>query len=112
MDNGIKILLSPPLAFLIFLCVSFIIYKSVGSLATKGKPSPGKLKTYTGGEDIPGAKIQFGYKSFFFIAVSFTMIEISTLVIATIQRGFSILGIFYLAMIFISILSLITWNTF
>ena len=112
MDNGIKILLSPPLSFLIFLCVSVIIYKVVGRFSAKGTPSQGKLKTYTGGEDISGYKIQFGYKSFFFVAISFTMIEVSTLIIATIHKDFTIFGIFYLVMIFIAILTLIIWNSF
>ncbi|MCL5674686.1 MAG: hypothetical protein M1501_02930 [Candidatus Omnitrophica bacterium] len=111
MDNSIKILLSPPLAFLFFLCVSAGIYKIAGKFSAKGKPSQGKLKTYVGGEDIQGYKIQFGYKSFFFVAIFFTMIEVSTLVIATIHSRFVLLGMFYLAMIFLAIFALITRET-
>ncbi len=108
MNNSINILLSPPLAFLVFLCISIIIYKSAGRLSEKGKPSAGKLKTYIGGEDIPGRKIQFGYKTFFFIALFFTIIEVATLVIATVPGRFVDLGIFYLVMVFLAIVALIT----
>jgi hypothetical protein len=107
MKNGIEVLLSPPLAFLFFLCVSFAIYIFAGAVAAKGKFVPGKFKTYIGGEDISGFKIQFGYRSFFFIAIFFTMMHVAVLVIATIGGRFIYLGILYLAMIFLSVLALI-----
>ena len=72
----------------------------------------GKLTTYACGEDIPGAKVQFGYRLFFFIALFFTIMHVAALVIATVPSGKIIFfAIIYLAMIFLSILALITRST-
>ncbi|MEO0124586.1 MAG: NADH-quinone oxidoreductase subunit A [candidate division WOR-3 bacterium] len=105
----IDILLSPPIAFLIFLGIFYLIYWLGSLMAPKMKKTPGKVSTYACGEDIPGTKIQFGYRLFFYVALFFTMMHVATLVVATIPKGaVALFGIFYLAMIFISVLALIT----
>jgi NADH-quinone oxidoreductase subunit A len=105
----IDILLSPLISFVIFLLIYYIFYRLSTGLAPKGKPSPGKLTTYACGEDIPGYKIQFGYRLFFFVALFFTMMHVAALVVATVPKGPLVyFGIFYLGMIFLSILALIT----
>jgi NADH-quinone oxidoreductase subunit A len=106
--NGIGLLLSPPIAFLFFLAVAFALYglgKAMGPSLTK---IGGKLTTYACGEDIPGVKIQFGYRLFFFIALFFTIMHVAALVIATVPSGKVIFfAVFYLLMIFLSIMALI-----
>jgi NADH-quinone oxidoreductase subunit A len=105
----IDILLSPLISFIIFLLIYYIFYRLSAGLAPKGKPSPGKLTTYACGEDIPGYKVQFGYRLFFFVALFFTMMHVAALVVATVPKGPLVyFGIFYLGMIFLSILALIT----
>lgn len=109
--SKIEILISPPLAFLIFLGLAFLVYALGSRLAPKLKKEGGKLATYACGEDIPGVKLQFGYRLFFFIALFFTMMHVAALVISTIPGGKIVfLGIVYLLMIFLSILALVTRN--
>jgi NADH-quinone oxidoreductase subunit A len=104
-------ILLPPLAFLVFLAIFYIIYFLAGRLAPKVNPAGGKLKSYACGEDIPGSKLQFGYRLFFFIALFFTMMHVSALVVATLPPGpIAYFGLFYLGMIFLSVLALITRN--
>ncbi len=107
--KGLEFLISPPVAFVIFLGVAFLIYALGKRMGPKLKDAGGKLTTYACGEDIPGVKIQFGYRLFFFIALFFTIMHVATLVIATVPSGKIVFfAIFYLLMIFLSILALIT----
>jgi len=102
-------LISPPVAFLVFLVIGYLIYVLGGRLAPKLKKQGGKLATYACGEDLPGVKLQFGYRLFFFIALFFTMMHVAALVIATLPSGKIVFfGIIYLVMIFLSIMALIT----
>jgi NADH:ubiquinone oxidoreductase subunit 3 (subunit A) len=102
-------LISPPVAFLVFLVIGYLIYALGSRLAPKLKKQGGKLATYACGEDLPGVKLQFGYRLFFFIALFFTMMHVAALVIATIPGGkIAFFGIIYILMIFLSIMALIT----
>ncbi|MDD5528404.1 MAG: hypothetical protein PHX21_00060 [bacterium] len=106
--NNINILLSPAVAFVIFLAIFYIFYFIIGTLAPKTKKIGGKLSTYACGEDIQGYKVQFGYKLFFFIAIFFTIMHVATLVVATVPSGrIALFGLLYLGMIFLSVLALI-----
>jgi len=105
----VDILLSPPIAFLIFLAIFYFIYWLGSLMAPKLKKIPGKVASYACGEDIPGTKVQFGYRLFFYVALFFTIMHVATLVVATIPGGaIALFGIFYLAMIFLSVIALIT----
>src|SRR5512143_1962589 len=107
--NGLNFLLSPPVAFFVFLLVAVLLYALGGRMAPKLTKVGGKLATYACGEDIPGVKIQFGYRLFFFVALFFTIMHVATLVIATVPSGKIIFfAIFYLLMIGLSIAALIT----
>jgi membrane protein implicated in regulation of membrane protease activity len=107
--NAIDVLISPPVAFLIFLGLGFLLYALGRRLAPKLKKVGGKLATYACGEDLPGVKLQFGYRLFFFIALFFTMMHVAALVIATIPGGKIVFfGIIYLVMISLSIAALVT----
>ncbi len=105
----IDIILSPPIAFIIFLVIFYFIYWLGSLMAPKLKKTPGKVSSYACGEDIPGTKVQFGYRLFFYVALFFTIMHVATLVVATVPAGvFALFAIFYLAMIFLSVLALIT----
>jgi hypothetical protein len=107
--KGIGFLLSPPVAFLFFLVTSFALYGLGSKMAPKLTKVGGKLATYACGEDIPGVKIQFGYRLFFFVALFFTMMHVAVLVIATVPSGKIVFfAVFYLLMIFLSVMALVT----
>lgn len=107
--TGIGVLLSPPVAFLFFLAAAFGLYALGRGMAPKPTAAGGKLTTYACGENIPGVKIQFGYRLFFFIALFFTMMHVAVLVIATVPSGRIIFfALFYLIMIFLSVMALVT----
>ncbi len=107
--TGIGILLSPPIAFFFFLAAAFGLYALGRGMAPKLTRTGGKLTTYACGEDIPGVKIQFGYRLFFFIALFFTMMHVAALVIATVPSGKIVFfALFYLVMIALSLTALVT----
>jgi NADH-quinone oxidoreductase subunit A len=107
--KGIDFLISPPVAFVLYLLVVFLIYLLGKRMAPKLNKVGGKLTTYACGEDIPGVKVQFGYRLFFFIALFFTIMHVAALMIATVPSGKIVLfAILYLAVIFLSIMALVT----
>ena len=107
--KGIQILLSPPVAFFIFLAAAFLIYGLGAKMGPKLTKVGGKLATYACGEDIPGVKVQFGYRLFFFVALFFTIMHVAALVIATVPAGrIALFALFYLVIIFLSVLALVT----
>ena len=107
--TGISVLLSPPVAFFVFLAAAFGLYALGRGMAPKLNKAGGKLTTYACGEDIPGVKIQFGYRLFFLFALFFTMMHVAVLVIATVPSGKIIFfALFYLVMIALSVTALVT----
>ncbi len=107
--NGLDILLSPPVAFFVFLAAVCLLYLVGKRMAPALRGVGGKLTTYACGEDIPGVKVQFGYRLFFFIALFFTMMHVAVLVIATVPSGKIIFfALFYLVMIALSVTALVT----
>jgi hypothetical protein len=107
--TGIGVLLSPPVAFFFFLAAAGGLYALGRKMAPKLTKTGGKLTTYACGENIPGVKVQFGYRLFFFIALFFTMMHVAVLVIATVPPGKIVFfAVFYLIMIFLSVLALVT----
>src|SRR4030066_859113 len=107
--KGIGFPPSPPVAFFFFLATAFALYGLGKKMGPKLTKVGGKLTTYACGENIPGVKIQFGYRLFFFIALFFTMMHVAALVIATVPSGKIIFfAVFYLLMIFLSVMALVT----
>jgi NADH-quinone oxidoreductase subunit A len=107
--KGIEFLISPPVAFVLFLAVAWLVYLVGKRMAPKMTRIGGKLTSYACGEDIPGTKVQFGYRLFFFIALFFTIMHVATLIIATVPAGKIVwFAVLYLAVIFLSIMALVT----
>jgi NADH-quinone oxidoreductase subunit A len=107
--NGIDILISPPVAFVLFLAAALLLYRLGRRMAPKMNKVGGKLTSYACGEDMPGTKIQFGYRMFFFVALFFTIMHVAALVLATVPAGKIVLfAALYLAVIFLSIMALVT----
>ena len=107
--KGFDILLSPPIAFVLFLIAAVLLFRLGRRMAPKSNAVGGKLTSYACGEDMPGQKIQFGYRLFFFVALFFTIMHVAALVIATVPAGKIVLfAVLYLAVIFLSIMALVT----
>jgi len=107
--KGIEVLISPPVAFVLFLAIAALLYLLGKKMAPKLNNVGGKLTTYACGEDIPGTKVQFCYRLFFFIALFFTIMHVATLMIATVPSGkIALFAVLYLAVIFLAILALVT----
>ncbi len=76
-----NILLSPPLAFLIYIPLVFAIYFTGKGLAGKEKPSAEKSSLYGSGEEAATFSASPGYKPFFLIAFFFAILHLGMLVI-------------------------------
>ena len=102
-----QLILAPPIAFIIFLIVVYLIYKGGGVLALRKKVEGKKLDTYACGEDIPSGKVQHAYQ-FFRIAFFFTILHVAALVIATVPSGSAaLLGIIYLVIAIVAVVILL-----
>jgi NADH-quinone oxidoreductase subunit A len=107
--KGLDFLISPPVAFVLFLAVAWLLVVLGRRMAPKLNKVGGKLTSYACGEDMPGAKIQFGYRLFFFVALFFTIMHVAALVLATVPSGkIALFAIPYLAVIFLSVMALVT----
>ncbi len=103
------LLISPPVAFLIFLACSALLYWAGGRLAPRFKKVGDKLTSYACGEDMSENKMKIDYRMFFYIALFFTIMHVAVLVVATVPPGvLALLGVFYLTMIFLSVMALVT----
>lgn len=103
-----KLLLSPPVAFALFLLIGGLLYLFGYLLAEKGNQSQHKKDPYACGEDVPAAKIQPDYSLFFPFAIFFTIIHVTALIMATLPVGnLALMGIIYLAGISISLYTLV-----
>ena len=81
-------LLSPPVAFIIILLLSFIMSAVSSKIALKGaKHSSGKLKSYGCGENVDNPHLQPNYSQFFPFAFFFTIMHVVVLIIATVPAG-------------------------
>ncbi|HOK80849.1 MAG TPA: hypothetical protein PK354_08360 [bacterium] len=107
--NRINVLLSPPVAFVIIAGLFTCLYIIAGKIAASSQKSKGKVSTYACGEDMPGFKFQIGYGLFFIFALFFTIMHVAALVVATLPAVSPAVffGIFYLAAIFLSVLSMV-----
>jgi NADH-quinone oxidoreductase subunit A len=98
-----KLLLYPPIAFIIFLIIAGLLHKLSRRLGPKPTLGEEKLSPYACGEDIPGTKLQHSY-NFFRFAFFFTILHIAVLVIATLPSGgIALLGLGYLVITFIAV---------
>ncbi len=102
-----QFILSPPIAFIIFLLVAYLLYKGGSTLGPRTKVEGKKLATYFCGEDIPGKKVQPAYH-FFRFAFFFLVLDIAVLVIATVPSGRAAFwGIVYLVTVLIAVVILL-----
>ena len=80
-----KILLTPPLAFLIVLAVSFLLVYLAGRLSFRPKKhTNSETKAYACGEDNYNSKAHPDYSTFFSFAFFFTLAHVATLIVTTV----------------------------
>jgi len=104
-----NILLSPPVAFLLFIGISYLIFLFGGLIGAKPTEEAGKLETYACGEDFKPEKFSFGYDKFYISAIFFTIMHVAVLTIATVPGGVNAYkALFYLGTIAVSISILYT----
>jgi len=78
-----SILLTPPLAFLIYLPLVLAIFFVGRGLAGAGHPSAEKSSLYSSGEAAPTALAAPGYRPFFLVAFFFAILHLGMLVLGT-----------------------------
>jgi NADH:ubiquinone oxidoreductase subunit 3 (subunit A) len=101
-----NILLSPPVAFIIFLALALLISQLTAFISAKGKVISGKNKAYACGEDVSQNRARPEYGQFFHIAYFFTIMHVIALMVATDPAGLSLLVIIYLAAAMLALLIL------
>jgi NADH:ubiquinone oxidoreductase subunit 3 (subunit A) len=100
-----NILLSPPLAFLIYLPLVFAIYFLGKGLAGKAAPSEEKSSLYGSGEEAATSMASPGYKPFFLIAFFFAVLHLGMLVIGS--GSFSVSMLPYIIGLMMALIALI-----
>jgi NADH:ubiquinone oxidoreductase subunit 3 (subunit A) len=78
-----NILLSPPIAFILYIPLVMIIVWIGKGLAGPGKPNPIKNSVYGSGEEAPTYLAAPGYKPFFLIAFFFAVLHLGVLVLSS-----------------------------
>jgi NADH:ubiquinone oxidoreductase subunit 3 (subunit A) len=81
--SNLSVLLSPPLAFLIYIPLVFAIVLVGRGLAGKGNPSSSKNSIYGSGEAAPTTLAAPGYRPFFLVAFFFAVLHLGMLIIGT-----------------------------
>lgn len=77
-----EILLSPPIAFLIYIPLVMLIVWVGQQLARPAeKPSPAKSSLYGSGEEAPTFAASPGYRPFFLVALFFAILHLGMLVL-------------------------------
>jgi NADH:ubiquinone oxidoreductase subunit 3 (subunit A) len=76
-----EFLLTPPLAFLIYIPLVFVLAWFGKALAGPSKTSDVKESPYSGGEEASAEKGTPGYRPFFLIAFFFAILHLGTLVV-------------------------------
>jgi len=101
-----EILLTPPLAFLAYLLLAWLLSRFGKSLA--GKPASAsalKSSTYSSGEAPPTRLAAPGYRPFFVVALFFAVLHLGILIMST--GGSSTPMIIYLVGLLVALLALI-----
>lgn len=103
--SNLNILLSPPLAFLIYLPLVYAIYLIGRGLAGKGNPSSSKSSVYGSGEAAPTTLAAPGYRPFFLVAFFFAVLHLGMLIIGT--GSFTVSMVPYLIGLILALIALI-----
>ena len=98
-------ILTPPIAFIIYLLLVGILSGIGRLLAGPARPNPLKSSTYTGGEPPPGATGVPGYRPFFIVTLFFAILHLGVLMLGSSDLSF--IAAVYLAGLLLALLALI-----
>lgn len=93
-----NVLLSPPVAFLVYIPLVLVIVWLGKKLAGPEKPSEVKSSIYGSGEASPVGEAAPGYQPFFIIAFFFAILHLGMLVLGTSELT-TISGVFLVGMV-------------
>jgi NADH:ubiquinone oxidoreductase subunit 3 (subunit A) len=80
---AVNLILTPPIAFLLYIPLVLVIVWVGQRLAGPGKPNPAKTSVYGSGEQPPTVAAAPGYQPFFLIALFFAILHLGILVLGT-----------------------------
>jgi len=100
-------LLLPPVAFALYLILSYGISALAGHLSAKGEDSENKKKSYACGENFTQNRGQPDYSEFFKFAFFFTLMHIVALVVAMDPTGPTIPAVIYVSVTGLSLFILL-----
>jgi NADH:ubiquinone oxidoreductase subunit 3 (subunit A) len=99
------VILTPPIAFLIYVALVGLLSGFGRMLAFHGKTTPLKSSTYASGEASPARAAAPGYRPFFVIALFFAVLHLGALMLGT--SGLSLTTAGYLVGLMAVLLALI-----
>ena len=99
------LLLSPPIAFLIYVAIAGLLVLAGRGLAGAAKASKAKRSTYAGGEEATEQVATPGYRQFFVIALFFAILHLGALVLGS--GGQTLTTLIYLVGLCIALVALI-----
>ncbi len=80
---SLEMLLTPPLAFVIYVALAAVLNRFGRALAGPGKASALKSSTYASGEAAPTRAAAPGYRPFFVIALFFAILHLGILIVGS-----------------------------
>ena len=102
---NMNMLLTPPLAFLIYIPLILLIIWFGRLLAGPGRSDPSKRSLYSSGEEAPLFTAAPGYKPFFLVALFFAILHLGMLVLGLASQ--SMVSVVYLVGLGVGLLALI-----
>ena len=78
-----QVLLTPPVAFLVYMLLSALLVGFGRLLAGPSQANPSKSSTYASGEAAPTVVAAPGYQPFFVVALFFAVLHLGVLMLAT-----------------------------
>jgi NADH:ubiquinone oxidoreductase subunit 3 (subunit A) len=101
----IHLLLSPPIALLVYIVLVGILAWISRLLVGRVKESPTERTTYASGEAPSGTTAVPGYRQFFVVALFFGILHLGVLVLGS--EGQTFTAVIYLAGLFLALVALV-----
>ncbi len=98
-------LLSPPLAFILYLGLAGVLYALGRVMAGPARVTPMKSSVYSSGEAPPTRPAAPGYRPFFVVALFFAILHLGVLVLGT--TGLTLVTGVYLVGLILALVALI-----
>jgi len=88
-----RFIISPPVAFILFLGLLTLIYLSLRKHSAKGPDHPDKHLPYSGGQKLPPVEVRLSYTTYFRLGLLFGVTHVAVLVLATFPMGIGNAGL-------------------